>query len=242
MNPLTKELNLTPGALSDDRPLACPACDSDLQLTLITTLPPVETWPAWLLCRGCGHGEDTQLATNGMVEAAITASRPGPAFAVEWRERTLAGVREPDLDEQLLEVAEWAVEEGKKEAKKRIRQVKAAPGRLARRLRRTATAKTKEAGRNALAATGQAAEKVTTRPAAALYGAAWAARGVHPDNAPAPERKKRAKKPERTPPWSAYRKALGIGPTWSGRGKCLVCNGTGRIAHPTLTIPCKSCR
>ncbi|QDN84355.1 hypothetical protein [Streptomyces sp. RLB3-6] len=76
------------------------------------------------------------------------------------------------------------------------------------------------------------------RPVAALIRGAWAwqAGGIEPARQP----RRRQAKPPATPPVSAYRKAYGMEAPKKGP-KCLVCQDSGRITDPGISIPCTEC-
>lgn len=96
----TPDLNLRHLALNG-LPVECGACGNPAQLTLDRS-GPRETWPAWIGCGGCGHGEDHQIITNGLVAAAIDArtgrqrAEDRDTFAAEWRGLVLVGECVPE--------------------------------------------------------------------------------------------------------------------------------------------------
>ncbi|MFE7442386.1 hypothetical protein ACFU7X_18265 [Streptomyces chartreusis] len=78
------------------------------------------------------------------------------------------------------------------------------------------------------------------RPVAALLRTAWMmqAGGVQPV---APSRRRREAKPPKTPSVAAYRKAYGMQAPKKGP-RCLVCQDSGRITAPGISIPCTECK
>jgi hypothetical protein len=96
------DLLLTGTLLLNGQPVTCPACDTGDPIELHKR-GPRETWPAFLVCLYCGHGDDHPVITNGLVDAAIEAC-PGRTratdrdlFAAEWRGLTLVGERDPGV-------------------------------------------------------------------------------------------------------------------------------------------------
>lgn len=124
------------GLVVDGVPVACPKCGSTVGLT-VDRRGPRETWPAWLGCEHCGHGEDHPTITNGLVAAAVEACG-GPAgpepvpFTAEWRGIAVGGEQAPEFGIADLATAaqEWA-KVGRSEARKRWGKAKRrARGRL----------------------------------------------------------------------------------------------------------------
>lgn len=77
------------------------------------------------------------------------------------------------------------------------------------------------------------------RPVAAFLRVAWTmqAGGVQPVT---PSRRRREPQPPKTPSVAAYRKAYGMEAPKKGP-KCLVCQDSGRITAPGISIPCTEC-
>lgn len=107
------DLEIRGTLLLNGTPVTCPGCDSGAALTL-DRRGPRETWPAWVGCELCGHGDDHPVITNGLVEAAV-AARTGRAraedrdlFTAEWRHLTLIGECIPEfvLDDAVTLVQE----------------------------------------------------------------------------------------------------------------------------------------
>lgn len=123
------------GLVVDGVPVVCPGCGSGAQLTL-DRRGPRETWPAWLGCEQCGHGEDHSTITNGLLDAAVEACGPaGPepeAFVAAWREHTIEGERAPEFGvADLVTAAQVWADVGRTEARKRWGKAKRrARGRL----------------------------------------------------------------------------------------------------------------
>lgn len=99
-------------------------------------------------------------------------------------------------------------------------------------------AEVKGAIRSRRRAAAKAARNAAYAPVAAVLRAAWGWQ-AGPTLTP-PPRPRTAPKPPKTPPVSAYRKALGIDAPKRGP-KCLVCQDTGRITAPGISIPCTEC-
>ena len=117
-------LQTTGQLLLDDAPLTCSGCGVGGALDL-EERGPRETWPAWISCRQCGHGEDHQVITNGLVAAAAAArtgrqrAEDADTFTAEWRHLTLAGECVPEF------VLDDAVTLGQELAKIGRREIKA---------------------------------------------------------------------------------------------------------------------
>lgn len=116
--------------LLNGQSVVCPQCGSGAALDL-DRCGLRETWPAWVSCRDCGHGDDHQTITNGLVEAAL-AARTGRAtredrdlFAAQWRDLLLVGECRPEfilddaraLVEELSELGRQEYRERKQEAR-----------------------------------------------------------------------------------------------------------------------------
>ncbi|MGD6765986.1 hypothetical protein ACOKM5_44395 [Streptomyces sp. BH097] len=86
------------------------------------------------------------------------------------------------------------------------------------------------------------AVKQAMRPVAAGIRAAWAwqAGGVEPVKKSGRTTAKKTAAPK-TPPLSAYRKAYGMEAPKKGP-KCLVCEDSGQITAPGISIPCTECK
>ncbi|MFI8177967.1 hypothetical protein ACIF6H_32255 [Streptomyces microflavus] len=83
--------------------------------------------------------------------------------------------------------------------------------------------------------------KQAMRPVAAALRTAWAwqAGGVQPVEQPRRRKGRKAPAPK-TPPVAAYRKAYGVQAPEKGP-KCRVCEDSGHITAPGISIPCTEC-
>jgi hypothetical protein len=123
-------LQTTGELLLDAAPVTCSGCGLGGALDL-EERGPRETWPAWVSCRQCGHGEDHQVITNGLV-AAAAAARTGRTtrydadlFAAQWRHLELTGEVLPEfvLDDARA-LGEELAKIGRKEIRGRKRQAR----------------------------------------------------------------------------------------------------------------------
>ncbi|WP_055689230.1 hypothetical protein [Streptomyces prasinus] len=103
-----------------------------------------------------------------------------------------------------------------------------------------ARGKAKAKVRKAKKKIGKRVRNEAMRPVAALLRTAWTmeAGGVEPVKAS--RRRPAEPKPPKTPPVSAYRKAYGVQAPEKGP-KCLVCEDTGQIIAPGISVPCVEC-
>jgi hypothetical protein len=96
------DLQLHGPLLLDGQPVTCPGCGMGAALEL-DRRGPRETWPAWLGCRECGHGDAHPVITNGLVEAALktrtgrTKAEDRDLFAAQWRDLVLVGEIRPEF-------------------------------------------------------------------------------------------------------------------------------------------------
>ncbi|MEU3189489.1 hypothetical protein ABZ686_02340 [Streptomyces sp. NPDC006992] len=120
-----------------------------------------------------------------------------------------------------------------------LHQLKEGWGYGAKYLGRKAKTRMKAQVRRPVKKMRQKAVSEAMRPVAAGLRTAWAwqAGGTEPVNKP---RAKKAPAPPKTPPLSAYRKAYGMNAPKKGP-RCLVCEDTGRITAPGISIPCSEC-
>ncbi|MFJ3183948.1 hypothetical protein ACIPJN_36935 [Streptomyces sp. NPDC086796] len=84
-------------------------------------------------------------------------------------------------------------------------------------------------------------KKQAMRPVAAVLRTAWAwqAGGVQPVEQPRRRRGRTVSEPK-TPSVAAYRKAYGVQAPEKGP-KCLVCEDSGHITAPGISVPCTEC-
>lgn len=128
------DLKVTGTLLADGQPVICPACKVGYSLEL-RKRGPRETWPAFVTCLSCGSGEDSDVITNGLVDAALeartgrTKAEDRDTFAAEWRGHTLVGECVPQfvlddaitLAEELGKIGRQELREHKTAAKKQAR-------------------------------------------------------------------------------------------------------------------------
>jgi len=106
--------------------------------------------------------------------------------------------------------------------------------------RRKAKARLRREVRKVKKEVGKRVRNEAMRPVAAFLRTAWTmqAGGVEP--VAKPRRRPVEPKAPTTPPLSAYRKAYGTEASKRGP-KCLVCEDSGRITAPGISIPCTEC-
>lgn len=158
------DLQIRGDLLLNGQPVTCGGCGSGAALTL-DRRGPRETWPAWVNCDLCGHGDDHPVITNGLIEAAA-AARTGrqkaedrDLFTATWRHLTLAGECVPEF---VLDDARALVEELGKIGQKELRTRKT-------KARRWWRGRKRAAGRAVRGAAGQATGTVKS----AALAAAW---------------------------------------------------------------------
>jgi hypothetical protein len=124
------DLQTTGHLLLNGESVACSGCGQAGSLDLAER-GPRETWPAWISCRECGHGEDHPAITNGLVAAAAAATtgrrtrHDADLFAAQWRHLTLAGECRPEfvlddalaLGEELAKIGQQEIRARKSEAR-----------------------------------------------------------------------------------------------------------------------------
>ncbi|MER7050497.1 hypothetical protein ABT391_37370 [Streptomyces jumonjinensis] len=96
------DLKLTGLAYVDGQPLVCAECEGGFSLQVYKR-GFREVWPAFVSCLSCGHGDDHQVVTNGLVDAAL-AARTGrrtaedrDTFTAEWRGIVMTGELVPEF-------------------------------------------------------------------------------------------------------------------------------------------------
>lgn len=120
-----------------------------------------------------------------------------------------------------------------------LQQIKEGWGYGAKYVARKAKTRVKAEVRRPVNKAKKKARNEAMRPVAAVLRAAWGWQAGGSE----PVKKARSKKtpaPPPTPPASAYRKAYGMEAPKKGP-KCLVCEDTGRITAPGVSIPCSEC-
>ena len=145
------DLQTTGALILNGTPVTCPACGMSAAFDL-DRRGLRETWPAWIVCRDCGHGQDHPVITNGLIEAAV-AARTGRAtrydsdlFAAQWRDLTLIGECVPEfvlddavaLGEELAQIGKQEIRARKTGARRWWRSRKRNAGRAVRRSARQA--------------------------------------------------------------------------------------------------------
>lgn len=86
----------------DDQPVQCSYCGSCTSLE-ISKRGWAEAWPACLTCLSCGKGDDHNVITNGMVDAALEAATgrqkatDTDTFRAEWRGHVFEGEQAPEF-------------------------------------------------------------------------------------------------------------------------------------------------
>lgn len=171
------DLQTTGPLLLNGEPVACSDCGEGTALDL-DRRGPRETWPAWVVCRACGHGEDHPVITNGLIEAAL-AARTGRTtrydadlFAAQWRHLTLLGECRTEF---VLDDARALAEELAGIGRQELRERKREAGRWWRRKKRD--------GRRAVRdATGKAKAAVTVPVLSAAWD--WQTGGAGPQKRP----------------------------------------------------------
>ncbi|WP_281944698.1 hypothetical protein, partial [Streptomyces olivaceus] len=102
--------------------------------------------------------------------------------------------------------------------------------------KRKAKAKVRREVRKVKKQVGKRVRNEAMRPVAAVLRTAWSmqAGGVEPVKGA------RRRPAPKSPPVSAYRKAYGVQAPEKGP-KCLVCEDSGQISAPGISIPCTEC-
>lgn len=139
------DLQTTGHLLLNGEQVTCSGCGLGAALDL-EERGPRETWPAWVSCRECGHGEDHQTITNGLVAAAAAAATGRRTrsdldlFDAQWRDLLLQGECRPQfvlddaaaLGEELAKIGRHQVRARKRQARTWWRGRKRAAGKVAR--------------------------------------------------------------------------------------------------------------
>lgn len=96
------DLKLVGVGYVNGQPLACTECGNLFSLEVHRYLV-FETAPAWICCLSCGHGGESTVVTNGLVDAAL-AARTGrtkatdrDTFTAEWRGTVMTGELYPQF-------------------------------------------------------------------------------------------------------------------------------------------------
>ncbi|MFF4902581.1 hypothetical protein [Streptomyces sp. NPDC001068] len=210
---------------------------------------PAHAWrQAWIqtviVCPVCEAETGLRLAFKTAVDLAVEAACPvghiwvEPRVAVShWMAycRFQAGQRESDWL--------WLIQAGFGEEPPPpidyVNDLRGAAVEVAKYGKRKAKANLRRKFRKAKKQVGKRVRSEAMRPVAAALRTAWVmqAGGVEPVKA---SRRRPAPKPPKTPPISAYRKAYGVQAPEKGP-KCLVCEDSGQITAPGISIPCTEC-
>lgn len=198
--------------------IACPVCEADAGLRLAYT-----------------------VGTDAVVEAACRVGHTWvePRIDVsQWM--AYCRFRNGEQDVNWL----WLIEAGFGEEPPPpidyVKEIRQGAIEVAKYGRRKAKAKVRREVRKVKKQVGKRVRNEAMRPVAALLRTAWTmqAGGVEPVKS---SRRRRAEpKPPKTPPVSAYRKAYGVQAPEKGP-KCLVCEDTGQITAPGISVPCTEC-
>jgi hypothetical protein len=111
------DLKLVGIARVDGTELACNECGNAFSLE-IHKHGIREVSPAWISCMSCGKGEDSQVVTNGLVDAVLAgwvkrqADADRDIFTAEWRGIVMTGELYPTFDFHQAVGAAKAVHEG----------------------------------------------------------------------------------------------------------------------------------
>ncbi|MCX4682595.1 hypothetical protein OG413_46275 [Streptomyces sp. NBC_01433] len=121
-----------------------------------------------------------------------------------------------------------------------VKELRGAAIEVARFGRRKAKAKVRREVRKVKKQVGKRVRNEAMRPVAALLRTAWTiqAGGVEPVETS--RRRPAEPKPLKTPSAAAYRRAYGVQAPEKGP-KCLVCEDSGRITAPGISVPCTEC-
>ncbi|KUL73958.1 MULTISPECIES: hypothetical protein [unclassified Streptomyces] len=210
---------------------------------------PEHTWrrawiPTVIACPVCEADTGLRLAYKSGVDAVVEAACPvghtwveGRVDVLQWMAycRFRAGRHEADWL--------WLIEAGFGEEPPPpidlVEEVGKAAVDVAKYGRRKARAKIRRKVRSTKKRVGKRVRNEAMRPVAALLRTAWImqAGGVEPITA---SRRPAKPKAPKTPPVSAYRKAYGVQAPKKGP-KCLVCQDTGRMTAPGISVPCVEC-
>ncbi|GAA5216917.1 hypothetical protein [Streptomyces thinghirensis] len=211
---------------------------------------PERTWrrvwiPAVIACPLCGIDTGLRLAYQSGMDAVVEAACPVGHTWVEpridvsqWMAycRHRAGRQEIDWL--------WLIEAGFGEEPPPpidyVKEIRKGAVEVAKYGKRKAKAKVRREIRSVKKKVGKRVRNEAMRPVAALLRTAWTmqAGGVEPVKTS--RRRPAEPKPPKTPPVSAYRKAYGVQAPAKGP-KCLVCDDTGRITAPGISVPCVEC-
>ncbi|MFE0453131.1 hypothetical protein ACFW2D_17960 [Streptomyces sp. NPDC058914] len=210
---------------------------------------PEHTWrrvwtPTVIACPICGIDTGLRLAFKTGTDAVVEAACPTghvwgePRVDVsQWMAycRFRAGQQEIDWL--------WLIQAGFGEEPPPpidyVAELRKSSVEIAKYAKRKAKTKVRREVRKARKKVGKRVRNEAMRPVAAILRTAWTmqAGGVEPVD----KRRRRAEpKAPKTPPVSTYRKAYGMEAPKKGP-KCLVCEDSGRITAPGISIPCTEC-
>lgn len=166
---------MTGELLVDGLPIACGECGTTLNLTAAVSRIPISSWPAWINCPD-GHGGESQIVTNGMVDAINVAAGVRLKATDDQTFRT-------EVDGYLVEgelYPDWCIDDFRQGAEFLWRRgIKPQLRRKWRGAKKAAKGKAREAGH-------AAAEVLVYTPFAAAVGTAWNARTGIADPTAAP--------------------------------------------------------
>lgn len=203
-------------------PVACPVCDTDTELVLV-----YERGDHFVqvLCPGGHEWPEPHIDTQYFVAYSEQRYFVEPNPNLLWI--TDAGFGEeppPPIDDHVQQIAKATKEITKYAGRKARTRVKRAVRKPARKVKKKAL-------------------NLAFAPIAAALRTAWIIQsGGVPQQAPKNRSKRR--RPEdgmKIPSVAAYRKGLGV-PAPEKGPDCLVCEDTGRITGPGVSIPCTECK
>lgn len=206
-------------------PVTCPICAADTELVLVYERG--DTF-VQVMCPG-GHE---------WPEPAVT-----PQYFVAYSEQRYYAYPNPNLlwilDAGFGEEPEPPIDDHVEQIAKAAKEITKYAGRKAKtRIRRAVRKPVRKAKRKAL--------NLAFSPVAAALRAAWIIQsGGVPQQAPkgtkGGARRRRPEDGMKVPSVAAYRKALGVPAPQKGPN-CLVCQDSGRITAPGVSIPCTECK
>ncbi|WP_328418415.1 hypothetical protein OG542_40370 (plasmid) [Streptomyces violaceus] len=211
---------------------------------------PEHTWrrvwiPTVIACPLCGIDTGLRLAYQSGMDAVVEAACPVGHVWVEPRVDLLQWMAYCRFRAGRQEIEwQWLIDAGFGEEPPPpidyAEEFRKSAVEIAKYGKRKAKAKVRREIRSVKKKVGKRVRNEAMRPVAALLRTAWTmqAGGVEPVKAS--RRRPAESKPPKTPPVSAYRKAYGVQTPAKGP-KCLVCEDTGRITAPGISVPCVEC-
>ncbi|MGW3154555.1 hypothetical protein [Streptomyces sp. NPDC001089] len=211
---------------------------------------PEHTWrrvwiPTVIACPVCKADTGLRLAyktgTDVVVEAACQVGHTWVEPRVEvslWM--AYCRFRTGERDVHWL----WLIEAGFGEEPPppidHVKEIRQGAVEVAKYGRRRLKAKVRREARKVKKQVGKKVRNEAMRPVAAVLRTVWAVQAGGVEPVKAPRRRGAGAKAPKTPPLSAYRKAYGIQAPEKGPD-CLVCQDSGRISAPGISIPCTEC-